>query len=1225
MSSPTTQAHRSLAVGTPLGEEVLLATTATITERLGGLFSCELELVSHDPEIDSLQLLGQNMTLRAVDAAGDGEDRLFNGHFARFVQLGIAGTTPTGATDPRENLNRYAATIVPWAWMLGRGADCRIFQQQSVPEIIEQVCGELGFGEIDNRLSRTYAPLEYCVQYRETALNFILRLLEQEGIACFFEHEDGAHRMVLADDASAYPAAPGDSAELLFRPGDDEDGQSSGGYVRAFSAVSAVEPHDFALVDYDPLLPRKNLLTTASVDAGHFDHGQSVFDYPGEYVDAGRGATLVRARLEEARARSQVFRGRADLGGLAAGQLFSLEEHPREAYNRQYLLTSVTTHLASNLAPGGASADCRFTCIPADVAYRPERLTPKPIVQGPQTAVVVGPAGQELHVDEHGRIKVQFHWDRYGTSNENSSCWVRVAKPIAGKGWGFAAWPRIGQEVIVDFLEGDPDHPIVTGCVYNGVNHPPYELPGEVTKSTFKSNTTPGGDGFNEVRFEDKKGKEQVFVHAQRRMDVRVRGSLYETNYGNREERVGWEADGEKGGSHNTLVKLDVNHHVMEGRYTKIEKKQNETVVEDVVEDYQKNHYEMVKQTSQLNAMKIIIEAAQAIHEKAATVAISGSGSVDLKGGGKVAIESSGKIDLKCGGSFISLTPAGIFISGPMVMINSGGAAGPASEAEAAQSVEIEDPLDALVADDGKTGERTGTGGGSPRTRNKRTLDPQPAPSMPPPPPPPAPPAPPAPPSTPPVTPPSAPPVTPPPATPVCPTDFKVDVPCKIVKAGGGKVQITASDLPGFSGGTFAWTTASAKIRLNNANAATVEVEGLANASTGRDAETITVTRSSAGCADVTKTVTVTVAKVKFSAAAAQRYGFDDFDTPANFTDDHVSVKKSDHTFVKVDIEGGAVGTDFDFTCDTPGTCTPEAPAANATFNLKLNGGAVNKAATVLRAKCKCPGGHEFAKLDVHVYNEKQVDVVVAKIYDSTKAGTNLRFPTADYAAHTATVNAKLKEAVVKFDITNYAAANAKTDVAYDLDGNGALSYDIKNGGGAELDKIKAAMTGTGTKTRVAIIRDMKSYYYLKNAAAVGDTTITVTAGSVFQYPAGRNVPLGSGAAQENVTVASSAGSVITLGAALTKAHAAGEGLEFPAAGWSSDPILIIEGSTSLDVIKWTIPHEVGHRALNLRDVDDNKNFMHWMQSWTDYRLRYCPRTKKHGGGTENQWETIPR
>jgi len=458
-----------------------------------------------------------------------------------------------------------------------------------------------------------------------------------------------------------------------------------------------------------------------------------------------------------------------------------------------------------------------------------------------------------------------------------------------------------------------------------------------------------------------------------------------------------------------------------------------------------------------------------------------------------------------------------------------------------------------------------------------------------------------------------------------CPTDFTLS-PCRIVKSNGGTLQIAATELPGFSAGTYSWATTSTNIRLSNPNSATVTVEGLATPSASRDAETITVTRTAPGCSAISKTVNVTVARVTFSAAANQRYGYDDFDTPANSSDDHVCIKKSDHTFLHVVIEGGALGTDFDFVCDTPATCTPVAPGAVAAFDLRLDAGPPNKAATTLHAKVKCPGATSFAHIQVHVYKEKEVEVVVAKIYDSTVAGTNLNYPTADYAAHAPTANAKLKEAVVKYIISNYDAANAQTDVHYDLDGNGALSYDIANNGGAELTAIRTAMTGTGTKTRVAIIRSLRSFYYLSAAASAGDPTITVTSGNV--YATRTTLQLGTGASQEPITIASIAGSTITLGTPLTKDHAIGAPLEYSAGGWSTDPILITEGSVSEDTLKWTVLHEVGHRnpgGLNLTDIDDPTDFMHYNQGWTDYRLRYCPRRIYRGGGTENQWETIPR
>lgn len=451
-----------------------------------------------------------------------------------------------------------------------------------------------------------------------------------------------------------------------------------------------------------------------------------------------------------------------------------------------------------------------------------------------------------------------------------------------------------------------------------------------------------------------------------------------------------------------------------------------------------------------------------------------------------------------------------------------------------------------------------------------------------------------------------------------CPSDFDIVAPCRIIKANGGGVEISAQELWDFPTGTYAWRTTSRKIRLIGANSSTVTVQARANSSSGKDAETITVTRTAPGCSPIEKTVNVTVAKVTFSSSRNQRYGYDNFDTPANPRDDHLSVKSADYTFVKVDIQGGAVGTDFNFACENT-SIEVVSPPASASFDLRMNANiSTFKMDTTLHARCRCPDATSFASLAVHVYSEKRVQVVVAKI------GTNLRYATADYASHQSAENNKLKQAVVRYEISNFNADNSVSRVHYDLDGNGALTYDIANNGGRELDAIRRAMTGTGTKTRVAIVRTMKSYYYLSANAPHGQRWVTVRGGSTF-YTAGDTIDLGTGATLESVTVASKAGNRVNLSAPLAHDHTVGETMEFPAAGWSSDPILIIEGNTSLDEVKWTIPHEVGHRNLTLRDVEDRTNVMHYSQGATDYRLRYCPRRKKYDAGTENQWDTIPR
>lgn len=471
-----------------------------------------------------------------------------------------------------------------------------------------------------------------------------------------------------------------------------------------------------------------------------------------------------------------------------------------------------------------------------------------------------------------------------------------------------------------------------------------------------------------------------------------------------------------------------------------------------------------------------------------------------------------------------------------------------------------------------------------------------------------------------------------------CPDDFDIIAHCRIIKTDGGSIQISAEDILGdreifgYSAGTFTWTTSSSKIRLRGADSSTrnvtgqaITVEARSDPSSARDAETITVTRTADGCPPIVKTVSVTVAKVTFSESGSNnRYGYDNFDTAAS-ADDHVCVKSGGNTSVHVEIEGGLVGTDFNFTVDDAGI-EVEPQGASASFDLRLNANvSTAKLDTALHARCRCAAATSFASIALHVYREKRVEVIIAKI------GTNLRLPNADYASHEGTANDKLKQAVVMYDMSNFDPGNGVTRVHYDLDGNRALSYDINaNGGGAELDAIRRAMTVTGRKVRVAIVREMKSYYYLDADAPHGQTWVTVRGGSVFNYPVmpiniGRPAHDGFPANEEQVTVVGHAGNRVNFSAGLTNDHRAGDPLEFPALGWGSDPIIVVEGNLTEDAIKWVICHEVGHVGLELKDVDDINDLMNWQHPPTDYRLRYCPRTKKHEAGTENQWDTVPR
>lgn len=465
-----------------------------------------------------------------------------------------------------------------------------------------------------------------------------------------------------------------------------------------------------------------------------------------------------------------------------------------------------------------------------------------------------------------------------------------------------------------------------------------------------------------------------------------------------------------------------------------------------------------------------------------------------------------------------------------------------------------------------------------------------------------------------------------PPPKNICAEAFTVVARCRILKADGGRVQLTAVDPPGFSGGSYEWTTSSPRLRLLNhlSNQATAESTG--TVSPGRDAEVVTVTRTAPGCPSLTQQVTLTIADVTFTKSPNQRYGHDDFDTPANPRDDHLSIRKSDHSFVNVTIAGGALGSDFEFVAEDGSAFTtlPDPPPGSASFELRLNAGAHNKVGSPLVARVRCPSAVVFGRLNVHVYKEKRVEVVVAKI-DSDAAGANLRFPAADYAAHTGAINASFKEGVVRCDIANFRADNGITVV--NLAGGGStVTYDIAANGGADLAAIGAAMSGTGSKRRVAIFRSLRSIYRLTADAEIGATTMVVNVASTF-YRIGSTIPVDTGANREVVTVTALAGNTITC-TPLTMRHPAGTEIEFAAAGWSSDPILIMEGNASLDDTRWTIGHEFGHSDLKLKDVTDTTSVMYFMQGSVDHRLRYCPRTHKYPAGTtatENQWETIPR
>ncbi|MGL5998510.1 MAG: type VI secretion system Vgr family protein [Pseudomonas proteolytica] len=507
------QASRLAKITSPLGPDVLLLNEMGGDEELGRLFSYELQLNSLDANIDLNQLLGKPMSVGLQLA--DGGERYFHGIVARCSQNIDQGQFAS-----------YQVTLRPWLWLLSRTSDCRIFQNLSIPQIIKQVFRDLGFSDFEDALSRPYREWEYCVQYRETSFDFVSRLMEQEGIYYFFRHEQDRHVLVLADAYGAHTTVPGYTS-VPYYPKDEQ--QRERDHMHNWHLAQQVQPGSLELNDYDFQRPSASIDVRSAMPRPHTAGDYPLYDYPGTYVKSEDGEHYARTRIEALQTLHEQVEFSGNARGLGSGHLFSLTGFSRRDQNREYLILVARYYITQErLESGGGAASAQFdsslTCIDAQQSFRPLANTHRPVVKGPQTALVVGPKGEEIWTDQYGRVKVHFYWDRHDQSNENSSCWIRVSQSWAGKNWGSMQIPRIGQEVIVSFLEGDPDRPIITGRVYNAEQTVPYDLPENATQSGMKSRSSKGGSpaNFNEIRMEDKKGLEQLYIHAERNQDIVV-------------------------------------------------------------------------------------------------------------------------------------------------------------------------------------------------------------------------------------------------------------------------------------------------------------------------------------------------------------------------------------------------------------------------------------------------------------------------------------------------------------------------------------------------------------------------------------------------------------------------------------------------------------------------------------------------------------------------------
>jgi type VI secretion system secreted protein VgrG len=662
------------------------------TEGMSELFRFQLELVSRTSDIAFEQVVGKPAVL-GID--GPDAPRTIHGMICRFEQ----GPVSKGFT-------RYYAELVPRQWTLLHRVDTRIFQNKSVPSIVESVLKDAGVpsNALRQALQATYKEREYCVQYQESDWQFISRLLEEEGIFYFFEHGEDDHVLVLGDNTSASAPIAGE-AEIPFRASAElePDGRE---YVASFRWSESVRVGAVTMKNYGFKTPKANL---DAKEKAKESHELEIYEYQhGAYASSDVGKQRAKVRLEEQQALRQVATGEGVVTRFTPGYKFTLEGHFRPELDREYLITDVRHEGHEPMAleeesggQGGGESEYvnQYRCIPADVVYRPLRVTPVPLIRGTQTATVVGPAGEEIYCDEYGRVKVHFHWDRRPTADENSSGWIRAVQPNLG---GSMLIPRVGWEVLVAFHEGNPDQPFILGRVHNADLMPAYTLPDEKTKSTLKTANTGGAEGFNEIRFEDKKGEEQIFVHGEKNYDFRVKKDVFEWVGNDRHEIVKNDRFTAVENERHTKVGADDITEVGKDQHLKVAGKQaiaidgsySLTVNGASVEVFKADHTEKTTGNLYVKAMGIVIEAPSGITIKS--------------GGNSVVIDASG----------VTLKGAMVTIDGSLVKLASGpgspamsGSAGSAVSPTAPTAPEEADVADPIKVAEAKALQlETGTG-----------------------------------------------------------------------------------------------------------------------------------------------------------------------------------------------------------------------------------------------------------------------------------------------------------------------------------------------------------------------------------------------------------------------------------------------------------------------------------------------------------------------------------
>ena len=656
-----TQDKQRIKLDTPLGKDVFLVQRVSGRETISQPFQFTFQVVTESGEIDQTKLIGKHITCSMK--CNDGTDRYFSGIVSSLVAGGVV----------ESRFRQYQIVMVPWLTLLSYRSDCRIFQETSAPDIIEEVFKNLGFSDFTWKLQGSYAPREYCVQYRETDFEFVTRLLEEEGIYYFFKHENNKHTLILSDYAKAYE-------KVSLEPIDVIDGSHTDHKIsqwqHSYNFCSGAVSH----TDYDFQMPAASLMSEQQTivdlpNIKQFEH----YDFPGTYTEKSNGDLIARNRMESLEATHSKVSARSDYPSFAPGYSFKVGRHSDDAEASKKYVISMITHNANEGSyragdNGTFSYSNDFQCAPEENVLRPIKTRAKPYIAGSQTAVVVGPSAEEIYTDKFGRIKVQFFWDRLGKKDENSSCWIRVAQVWSGKKWGAQFLPRVGQEVLISFMEGDPDRPIVVGSVYNADQMPTYDLPANKAISGIKSRSTKGAgtENYNELRFEDEKGKELVYIHSEKDEQEVVENDQNVSVGNDSVEDIGNDCSQSVG--NDKTLSVEANHTesvgkvmaitVGDDRSLDVAKNQSITVGEDQTESVGKSytlditkdltesvggkHSEKVTKEYGLSAKKILLSADDEITIKVGSAKISMKKNGDITiSGGKINVKGSGAVAIK--------------------------------------------------------------------------------------------------------------------------------------------------------------------------------------------------------------------------------------------------------------------------------------------------------------------------------------------------------------------------------------------------------------------------------------------------------------------------------------------------------------------------------------------------------------------------------------------------